>query len=195
VIKEEVGDEGPYETLRESDIRWAHHVRDHEHLSKAIELAEDKSAKALATALSDHQREHEIHINAHAKEHEYTNLAIIKAEGSLDKRLEGMNEFRAQLSSQTATFVTREIFDRYSKEMAEKVDVAFKASNAKQEALTAAQTERHESEMRNLFLQVQTERELRKAFEGSINTWKWIVGFLGASGLAGVIMLFVTGAP
>jgi hypothetical protein len=40
------------------------------------------------------------------------NMALAKAEKTLDARLEGINEFRAQSTNQAATFVSRDVFDR-----------------------------------------------------------------------------------
>lgn len=37
--------------------------------------------------------------------------AVVKSEASIDKRLEGMNEFRGQLSDQANRFVPREVVD------------------------------------------------------------------------------------
>jgi hypothetical protein len=40
------------------------------------------------------------------------NLAVTKAEAEMNRRLEGMNEFRSQLTRQAGTFVSKEVFDR-----------------------------------------------------------------------------------
>jgi hypothetical protein len=47
--------------------------------------------------------------------------AITKAEENLALRLDGMNEFRAQLTAQAATFVTREEFGVHMKNVEEKI--------------------------------------------------------------------------
>ncbi len=39
---------------------------------------------------------------------ESANMAIAKAESATEKRFEGVNEFRAQLSDQAARFITRD---------------------------------------------------------------------------------------
>lgn len=41
--------------------------------------------------------------------------AIALLSSSMEKRLEGMNEFRSQLKDQQANFVTRDVFDSYQK--------------------------------------------------------------------------------
>lgn len=58
-----------------------------------------------------HERDHRTHLEAHVREHDQTEEALIKAATALEKRLEGMNEFREQLKTQAATFITRDMFD------------------------------------------------------------------------------------
>lgn len=48
---------------------------------------------------------------AHAREHELLQKAIEKTETALEKRLEGMNEFRSQLKEQAGQFITRDTRD------------------------------------------------------------------------------------
>lgn len=131
-----------------------------------------------------HLREHQLHENAHELEHAMTSEALTKADLALERRLEGMNEFRAQLEKQSGAFLTREVFEQALNNNAEKYDTIIKAI-----------VNRHEADMDALKDEIQGEREYRKTFEGSINTWKWIATFLGASGLAGVILMFATRTP
>lgn len=42
---------------------------------------------------------------------EAANVALHTAQDTLERRLEGMNEFRAQLGEQSRTFITNSIFD------------------------------------------------------------------------------------
>lgn len=162
-----------------------------------------------------HIQLHSMHDKSHELEHSMTSEALNKADSALERRLEGMNEFRAQLDRQTATFLTREIFDSYTKEESNKVEVALTASSDKYDTIIKAMVNRHESDTETLENEIQAlkeafqtqlqtstsslekeiqgEREYRKTFEGSINTWKWLLGFLGASGLAGVIYMFANG--
>jgi cysteine sulfinate desulfinase/cysteine desulfurase-like protein len=56
------------------------------------------------------------HLKVSLKEYIETKLVALEkateeAKSSLEKRLEGMNEFRAQLKDQTSTFITRVEFD------------------------------------------------------------------------------------
>jgi len=46
--------------------------------------------------------------DAHRREHEMLQIAIGKAEQNVEKRLEGMNEFRQQLNTQASTFATKD---------------------------------------------------------------------------------------
>lgn len=150
-----------------------------------------------------HSREHALHEKAHELEHEMSSEALHKADTTLERRLEGMNEFRAQLEKQSSDFLTREIFEQYTKEQTLKVETALDASTDKYDTIIKAIVNRHDSDtdasrdshdndIQALRNEIQQEREHRKTFEGSINTWKWIATFLGASGVAGVILLFAS---
>lgn len=149
-----------------------------------------------------HQREHDLHQTFHETEHHTTETALVNADRSLERRLEGMNEFRAQLERQAGAFLTREIFEQYSKEQGNKVELALANNVDKYDTIIKAIVNRHDSDMEsarveiqtlkeNLRSEIQSEREHRKTFEGSINTWKWLLGFIGASGLGGVILLLI----
>jgi len=167
----------------------------HQHLHEQIEKALNKDSaamkEALTAAITAHNREHELNRIAHEREHELNDKALNKAEQSMDKRLEGMNEFREQLNSQTATFVNRETFERYTKESDVKIDAALLALTDKWDTISKSLVNRHDSDFNSLAGEIQAEREIRKSFEGSVNTWKWLASFLGASGVAGVIYLFI----
>ena len=86
----------------------------HEHIQTQVEqirtalhsaeLLESKRVEQLMTVIMGVRRELEAGAQA-SKE------AVTKSEHAIDKRLEGMNEFRAQLSDQSASFLPRETFD------------------------------------------------------------------------------------
>ena len=59
-----------------------------------------------------HIREHGLYDLGHVREHSMTELALDKASSSINGRLEAMNEFRAQLTLQSQTFMTRDAYDR-----------------------------------------------------------------------------------
>jgi len=169
---------------------------------------EDKlvTRRELDLLLNAHSREHDLHDRAHVMEHDMTGTALNKADRALEIRLEGMNEFRAQLEKQAGQFLTREAFDAYIKEQATKTELAVSTNTDKYDTIIKAIVNRHDSDTDSLHeenvalkealrAEIQQEREYRKTFEGSINTWKWIATFLGASGLAGVILMFATQKP
>ena len=59
------------------------------------------------------------HIESHIL---YSERAVEKAEDAMCKRLEGMNEFRAQLSDQSKTFITYDVYDVNHKLLESKID-------------------------------------------------------------------------
>ena len=69
-----------------------------------------------------HMREHQTHGESHDREHELTTQAITKADTALEKRLEGMNEFRASLKDQSAAFLTRDVYEVQHADLARRVD-------------------------------------------------------------------------
>lgn len=71
---------------------------------------------------ASHQREHIQHEKEHDRDHHATEQAITVAVAALDKRLDSMNEFRAALTSQQATFVRRDMLDQYRAEQDKKHD-------------------------------------------------------------------------
>lgn len=184
---------------KEFDLSHDAHAHEHAANDKAVETAL-ASVDKLATIHTQshsrehdaHQREHALHTDFHTTEHQMTQRALEKADSTLERRLEGMNEFRDQLERQSGNFVTRETHETFVKERTEKLDTALATINEKYDSLLNAVVNRHEADMEATRNQIQSEREYRKTFEGSVNTWKWIATFLGASGVAGVILMFAT---
>lgn len=68
------------------------------------------------------RREWTLWLDAHRHVHEATNTQVSKAEQAMDKRLEGMNEFRQSLRDQNATFVTRDMSDARWSVLNDKID-------------------------------------------------------------------------
>lgn len=62
----------------------------------------------VETLVQVHARETATAFESHKREHILIQQALSKAEESMNRRLEGMNEFRAQLDKQQITFATRE---------------------------------------------------------------------------------------
>ena len=68
------------------------------------------------------RREWVLWLEAHRQVHDTTNAQLGKAEVSMERRLEGMNEFRQSLRDQTATFMTRDMADARLSAMADKIE-------------------------------------------------------------------------
>lgn len=179
-------------TENESNMRWETHERLHNVTERGFDKDLNHITERIDANLEAHERVHEIHAAAHEREHSMTNLALEKAEQSMDHRLDSMNEFREQLNKQTATFLSRESYEKAHQELIDKIDLALSTLTEKDNVVTQSLVNRHDSDFNSLRDLIGAEREIRKAFEGSINTWKWLAGFLGASGVAGVIFLFAT---
>lgn len=175
-------------------LHWDSHQLIHDVLEKNVDRTQTALNDQLQRSLDAHEQVHRIHEIAHEREHNMTNTALTKAEESMNQRLEGMNQFREQLNAQTQNFVTREVFEKYTKDLDVKMDLALSAMSEKFEALVTSLVNRHNADYNTIRELLQSEKEIRRSFEGSINTWKWIAGFLGASGVAGVILLFATRA-
>jgi len=150
------------------------------------------SQREFQVRFEAHQREHDLHERFHETEHIMTETALNKADSTLEHRLEGMNEFRAQLEKQASAFLTREVFEQYTKEQTNKFETALTNNADKYDTIIKAIVSRHDSDVDSLEKEIQSEREVRKTFEGSVNTWKWIATLLGASGIGGVILMLIS---
>ena len=69
-----------------------------------------------------HAREHHIHAEAHDREHEFMLASLSKSDAVLEKRLEGMNEFREALKDQSASFLTREVYEVQHENLSTRLD-------------------------------------------------------------------------
>lgn len=74
-----------------------------------------KHQEAYLRDQDSHNDLHRVHEIAHAREHESTEKAILKAEESLAQRLEAMNEFREQITTERGDYVRREEYDAVKK--------------------------------------------------------------------------------
>lgn len=86
-------------------------------LEKGVETALVAVAKTAQVHSEAHNREHLAHERIHAVE----KIQVDKAEIQMNKRLEGMNEFRQALTDQSNRGVTREYYDVRHEELKEKV--------------------------------------------------------------------------
>lgn len=94
----------------EWDQRWLAHIELHRAAEKAHEDVHRSLVADGDRTITAHEREHFVHDEAHRREHTMTDTAISKASESMDKRLEGMNEFRSALRDQAASFVRMETY-------------------------------------------------------------------------------------
>lgn len=134
----------------------------------------------------------------HEQELRMLNEAFIEKErvtqfNEYARRLETLNHAHEKAVEAQRSTVPRELFDNYVNENSDRVSSAISTINEKNETLAKSLINRHDADYNGLRELLQGEREARKSLEGSINTWKWIASFLGASGVAGVIILFATG--
>jgi hypothetical protein len=90
--------------------------------TRAVDAAFVAQSTAMATALTAAERLVQTAASA-------TEKAIGKAELASDKRFEGVNEFRAQLRDQAATFLPRQEYAAGHSALAERVDAAVDRQN------------------------------------------------------------------
>lgn len=88
-------------------------------LEQGVSKALDAVAATALIHTEAHNREHV----AHERIHNVEKIQVDKAEVSMSKRLDGMNEFRQALSDQANRAVTREYYDIRHEELREKVAV------------------------------------------------------------------------
>lgn len=125
--------------LRESqlDLAIAAHAKEHAAAEMAVRTALASVEKLAVIHAEAHTREH----SAHEQRHLDAAVAVAKAEASVDRRLEQMNEFRGQLRDQQATFVT---IDR--------IDVMQAASDRRFSDVTKHTDDRYEENRRRIEL-------------------------------------------
>jgi len=74
------------------------------------------SVTSLESRLTEINREH---THSHAREHQMVELAVSKAEAAMTERLAGMNEFRAQITDERGSYMTKAEFDRFETSLRE----------------------------------------------------------------------------
>ena len=80
------------------------------YFSRNREVA-DLGGRLAAQLREAHKHEHALHEQAHSVEHEDYRTRIDTATAALNHRLDGMNEFRAQLTEERSTYVRRDMLD------------------------------------------------------------------------------------
>lgn len=86
-------------------------------LEKGVEIALAAVATTALIHADNHAKEHAAHERIHSVEKDQ----VAKAEASMNRRLEGMNEFRAALKDAQATFLTRDLYDEKREQMLQRV--------------------------------------------------------------------------
>lgn len=147
------------------DAAHTAHSEMHEMEGTALNAALEAEQRRLQVHNTAHDHAHNAHeqlhknaLDTHAAQHMMEDKAVDLAQQAMDKRLDGMNEFRDQLRDQASTFVRRDQLEAF-----------------------IAQYERAHTEVVML---IATEREERRANEGrdrgTSGTIGWIFAGLGA---------------
>lgn len=155
------------------EIYLAGHNEKHEMEQLAVQTALDADRARLADhrvahdhAHSAHEQLHRVTETSHREQHISEQRAVEAAVASMDKRLEGMNEFRESLRDQSQTFARKDALDALD-----------------------AQVERRYEELRSL---VQTEKEERRGQEGVKRGMSQTTAVIvGAIGLAATLITIV----
>jgi len=121
-----------YEDARRNDLRDMLQER-YQQQTKAVDAAFDTQQTAMQTAKIEQATAMRTALDA-AKDAVTTAMsasekAVAKAETSTDKRFEAVNEFRAQLSDQAATFATRNDLDVRFQAMSDKMNLEYQHFN------------------------------------------------------------------
>lgn len=77
--------------------------------------------KALSVAETSYRNEFRERWDAHSKQHLLIDQAVVKAEVSVDKRLEAMNELRAQIEAERGTYLSRAAYETNHSTLREQV--------------------------------------------------------------------------
>lgn len=156
------------------DYRSAHdatHKAEQESVRTALdaEKQRDEDHRIAHSAAHDaHAVLHKVEAQAHKEQHAAEHTAVGVAQASMDKRLDAMNEFRDQLRDQAATFISRSQYDAF--------------------------VQHYEKAHDEVLQQVATEREERRANEGSHRgsaaSIGWIVTAISVVGaILGIIIV------
>jgi hypothetical protein len=136
------------------------------------------------------------HIVNHEKEHEAQQRALALALQTLDKRLEGMNEFRAQINATESKYCTKAELDAHSisndKELAAMADRLRQDENALlAEGAKAFTRSEHDAYAKGVDTDLRTLRESRAELQGKASQTQMNIAFVmsALSILIGVIAL------
>jgi hypothetical protein len=120
--------------------------RRYDDLSDLLEYRAEANAKLFALHLDEARQQLQDQIDATQRATDAallsTTKAIDKAEAAIEKRFESVNEFRAQLTDQSSTFLRRDMFDQHVREAREALQVVqTQAQTNHAQLLTISSTE------------------------------------------------------
>ena len=125
------------------------------------------------TRQSLHDREHEAAERAHRREHDADQRAINLAVQGIDRRLDELNQLRKEVVTDRSMFLSSETYaaehNGLKIELRTKVDALGQRIDALEKVMDRA--------------------------EGAVNTWRFIAGFLGVSGVAALVWAIVNSHP
>ncbi len=151
----------PTISLREYiEARWALIDRANDRTTMETERSIAREVAVLRTLMQEHALAHkQMHDMSQTaidrayieleKQHALVQRAVDKAEATINERLQGMNEFRAALGEQSATFVRRDHLDTVLASVADRGDDRLHALNTIIDRLEAADA-RMENKWANL---------------------------------------------
>lgn len=90
-------------------------------LNKALELQTQVHDARLQKAIEDTERRIIDRWATHMREHSLIHDAVEKAEASVDKRLEAMNELRAQINAERGNYLTRVAYETNHNDLRQRV--------------------------------------------------------------------------
>jgi Haemolysin XhlA len=90
-------------------------------LDKALMLQADVHDRRLAKATEETERRIDERWTNHHREHRMIQEAVGKAEMSVDKRLEAMNELRAQINNERGSYLTRALYETNHNDLRQRV--------------------------------------------------------------------------
>lgn len=103
----------------------------------------EATAEIRAQALADHVNQlRALHDIAHAREHELNDRAVDKNSETLNGRLATMNEFRHQIESERATYITGPLLDSELRRLTEAIEQNAKLRTSQLDSVTKALTDR-----------------------------------------------------
>ena len=126
---------------------------------------------------SQHEREHDTADAVHRREHEAEQRSLTLAAQQIERRLEDLNELRAEVLKDRAAFI--------------QVDT-YRAEHSALKAELLGQIEKVRAIAERIGDSLDTVQKSVDRAEGAVNTWRWIAGFLGIGGVALIIYSLAT---